>query len=134
MFFGLLRVSWYLFPILVYNAVPNLFDGFWAWTRFYTTCWWIGEFTHRVWAGQAIGEFLEQREGVRSKTDQTITNLREDLSSAKRKIGQHRREQEKLDDATYKLNASRSELRKARRYVDVMTDYYGPLPDGMRGQ
>ena len=123
-----MRWSWYLLPCLIYEVSPDVVDGVWDGITFFCTFFWCGEVGYRYWTSWIIGELMEDRDGVRSKADVKIENLRTDLKEAKQTVARHRREQSKMDDLQYRLNATRGNLRKARKYVDEMTDYFGPMP------
>lgn len=107
--------------------MPDAFIG-WEWIGWYSFCGLLGEVGSRWLTGWIVGEFLEERDGARSKQVIQRQALQGELDGTRRELRLHRRETTRIDELQYQLVETRKRLRKARQYVDRMTDYFGPMP------
>ena len=124
----LLRWSWWLLAYMVHSGMPDAFDG-WEWVGFYSFCGLLGEIGSRWTTMIVIGEHLEERDGARTKQLIQRQALTEELDDTRRELRSRKRETNKIGELQYQLSQTKTALRKARQYLDQMSDYFGPMPD-----
>lgn len=112
---------------MVHSCMPDAFVG-WEWVGWYCTCGWLGEVGSRWLTGWIIGEFLEERDGARTKQVIQRQALVEELDDTRRELRAHKRETGKISELKHQLSQTKTALRKARQYLDQMSDYFGPMP------
>ncbi len=113
---------------MVHSGLPDAFDG-WEWVGWYSFCGLLGEIGSRWLTSQVVGEFLEQRDGARTKQVIQRQALADELDDTRRELRSHKRETSKISELQYQLSQTKLALRKARQYLDQMSDYFGPMPD-----
>ena len=75
--------------------MPDAFDG-WEWLGWYSFCGLIGEVGSRWLTLFVIGEFLEERDGARTKQVIKIQALNDELDDTRRDLRRCKRGSKKL--------------------------------------